>query len=90
MIYDIYNLSENITRSHASFGGRRVSQVWVFRKLMEAKDFLSAERTAKSVNFDAELLYYDNEGQHNPKTTVTISLADDPWKLEYVERVVTE
>lgn len=89
MIKDIYRMANDIAREHITFAGRKVwSSVWVYRKLMEAHDFINAEPAAVSVNYDAEVIYYDSTGQHTLKTLITVSNTDDSDKMDIVERAV--
>lgn len=82
-----FDMTDFIVRHHRSFAGRPTSKlgVLVYRQLREAIDFLNSEPAAESVNFEAELWEFDEDGWPI-RTIVTISLAEDDC-LRYEESV---
>lgn len=87
LILNPFDLTDFIVRHHRSFAGHPTSKlgVRVYRQLREAIDFLNAEPAAESVNFEAELREFDENGWPI-RTVVTISLAED-GKLRYEESI---
>lgn len=81
---DILDLADSINRHHKTFAGHLTSpsSARVYDSLMRIHDYLVNEPAAKSVNYDAELEFYDNDGFQVRPTTITVWLTENPEKYE--------
>lgn len=78
-------LTDFINRNHSAFAGHRIAfgcaNVRTFDAIMRTLDYLKAEKSARSADFDAEFM---RVGKIIP-TTITIGIDDNG--ITYTERI---